>query len=140
MKKTIIIMFCVLVYSAKACAQQNQQTDPMGKAFFPPELVMHNQDAINLTEAQRNSIAKEMQEAQSEFISAQWGLTKETEKLKSIIEKEKPSEQDALDQFEKIVTMENKIKRRQIILLIRIKNLLNHEQQEKLQRIKTNEQ
>ena len=139
MKKTIIIFFCALVYSANMFAQQSEQADPMGKAFFPPELVMHNQDAINLTEAQRNSMAKEMQDAQSEFMSAQWSLSKETEKLKIIIQKEKPSEQEALEQFEKIVAMENKIKRRQIILLIRIKNLLSHEQQEKLQKIKGNE-
>jgi Spy/CpxP family protein refolding chaperone len=131
-------MFCALVYSANLFAQQNPPDDAMGKALFPPELVMNNQDAINLTESQRNSIAKEMQEAQSEFVSAQWGLSKETGKLKSLIEKEKPSEQDVLDEFEKIVTLENKIKRRQIILLVRIKNILSHEQQEKLQRIKGN--
>ena len=139
MKKTMMIIFCALVYSTNLFAQQNQQDDPMGKALFPPELVMHNQDAINLTESQRNSIGKEMQQAQSEFMNVQWGLSKETEKLKSLIEKEKPSEQDVLDQFEKIVALETKIKRRQIILLVRIKNLLNHEQQEKLQKIKGNE-
>jgi Spy/CpxP family protein refolding chaperone len=139
MKKTMMIMFCTLAYSTILFAQQNQQADPMAKALFPPELVMQNQEAINLTETQRNSISKEMQEAQSEFMSVQWGLSKETGKIKSLLEKEKPSEQDVLDQFEKIVALENKIKRKQIILLIRIKNLLSHEQQEKLQKIKGNE-
>ena len=139
MKKTMIIMFCALVCSTNLFAQQDQQADPIGNALFPPDLVMHNQDAINLTETQRNSISKEMQDAQSEFVRIQWSLSRETGKLKALIEKERPSEQDVLDQFEKVVALENKIKRRQIILLIRIKNLLSHEQQEKLQKIKANE-
>jgi Spy/CpxP family protein refolding chaperone len=132
-------MFCALGYSTTLFAQQNPPDDPIGKALFPPELVMHNQDAINLTETQRNSISKEMQEAQAEFVNVQWSLSKEMEKLKSLLQMGKPSEPDVLEQLEKVVTMENKIKRRQIILLIRIKNLLTHEQQEKLQKIKANE-
>jgi Spy/CpxP family protein refolding chaperone len=136
MKKIILIMLCVLVYNTNLFAQQNPSNDPMGKAFFPPELVMQNQDAINLTEIQRNNIAKEMQNAQSEFMTLQWDLSKETEKLKSLIEIERPSEKDVLEQLEKILAVENKIKKRQIILLIRIKNLMTHEQQEKLQQLK----
>jgi Spy/CpxP family protein refolding chaperone len=136
MKKIILIMLCVLVYNVKLFAQQNPSNDPMGKAFFPPELVMQNQDAIGLTETQRNNINKEMQNAQAEFMTLQWDLSKETEKLKSLIENEKPSEKDVLEQLEKILVIENKIKKRQITLLIRIKNLLTHEQQEKLQLLK----
>lgn len=136
MKKIILIMLCVLVYNTNLFAQQNPSNDPMGKAFFPPELVMQNQDAINLTEAQRNSISKEMQNAQSEFMTLQWDLSKETEKLKLLIEKERPGEASVLEQLDRMLAIENKIKKRQITLLIRIKNLLSHEQQEKLQQLK----
>jgi len=138
MKKTMMIVLCVLVCNAAVFAQQNTSNDPMAKAFFPPDLVMHNQDAINLTEAQRNNISKEMQDAQSEFVAFQWDLSKETEKLKSLVEKEKPSEREVVEQLEKVFAVENKIKKRQIILLIRIKNLLSHDQQAKLQELKGN--
>lgn len=136
MKKIILIMLCVLVYNANLFAQQNPSNDPMGKAFFPPDLVMQNQDAIGLTETQRNSISKEMQNAQSEFMTLQWDLAKKTEKFKLLIEKEKPGEAAVTEQLEQMLTIENKIKKRQITLLIRIKNLLTHEQQEKLQKLK----
>jgi Spy/CpxP family protein refolding chaperone len=136
MKKIILIMLCVMVCNANLWAQQNPPDDPMGKALFPPDLVMQNQDAIGLTELQRNSISKEMQSAQSEFMSLQWDLAKESEKLKSLIEKEKPTEASVLEQLDRMLSIENKIKKRQITLLIRIKNLLSHEQQEKLQQLK----
>ncbi len=138
MKKLLLIVLSIWLSAASLSAQQNPSHDPMGKAFFSPELVMQNQDAIGLTEAQRNSINKELQSAQSEFMNLQWDLSKESEKLKSLIEKEKPSEKDVLEQIEKILAVESKIKKRQITLLIRIKNLLSHEQQEKLQQLKAN--
>ncbi len=136
MKKMFLIVLSTWLSAANLFAQQNPSNDPMGKAFFPPELVMQNQDAIGLTEAQRNSINKELQSAQSEFMNLQWDLSKESEKLKSLIEKEKPSEKDVLEQLDKILAIENKIKKRQLTLLIRIKNQLTHEQQEKLQQLK----
>jgi len=117
-------------------AQHNPGVDPIGKAFFPPEIVMQNQQAINLTETQRNNITKEMQNAQSEFMNLQWELENETEKFNTLIQKEKPAEAEVLSQLERMLAIENKIKKRQISLLIRIKNILSHEQQETLQKLK----
>ena len=110
MKKIIPIMLCVLFYNANLFAQQNSSNDPMGKAFFSPELVMQNQQAINLTEAQRNSISKEIQNAQAEFMILQWDISKETEKFKLLIEKEKPGEAVVTEQLEQMLAIENKIK------------------------------
>ncbi len=71
-------------------------------------------------------------------MTLQWGLAKEMEKLKGLIQNENPSENDVLEQLDKVLSAENKIKRRQITLLVRLKNTLTHEQQEKLLKIKNN--
>ena len=134
MKKLLLIITIAVAGQASVFAQHNP--DPIGKAFFPPEMVMQNQQTINLTEAQRNSISKEMQNAQSEFMNLQWELEKETEKFKALIQKEKTAEDNVIEQLEQMLTIENKIKKRQISLLIKIKNLLSHEQQETLQKLK----
>ena len=136
MKKLLLIMTITIAGETGVFSQHNPDSDPIGKAFFSPEIVMQNQQAIDLTEAQRNSISKEMQSAQSEFMTLQWELEKETEKFKTLIQKEKPAEAEVLGQLERMLQIENKIKKRQINLLIRIKNLLSHEQQEILQRLK----
>jgi len=135
MKKVIFIILSALVTEATLFAQQNITDDPLAKAFFPPELVMQNQQAINLTEAQRNSLIKEIQNAQTEFMSLQWDLQKETEKLKFLVEKEKPVEAEVTEQLGQLLAIENKIKKRQISLLVRIKNLLTSEQQVKLRQL-----
>jgi hypothetical protein len=66
----------------------------------------------------------------------QWDLQKEMEKFKSLVEKENPAETQVLEQMERMLVIENKIKKRQITLMVRIKNLLSHEQQEKLRSLK----
>jgi Spy/CpxP family protein refolding chaperone len=137
MKKVMLIILSVLVTETTLFAQQNTTEDPLGKAFFPPELVMQNQQAINLTEAQRNSLSKEIQNAQTEFMSLQWDLQKETEKLKFLVEKENPVEAEVTEQLGQLLAIENKIKKRQISLLVRIKNLLTSEQQVKLRQLRS---
>lgn len=136
MKKLVLICLGIFVYCVHLLAQQGASDDPVGRAFFAPELVMQNQQAINLTENQRNNITKELQNAQSEFTGLQWDLQKEMEKFKTLIEKENPKEEEVVDQLERMLSIENKIKKRQITLLLRIKNALNPAQQEKLQRLK----
>ena len=138
MKKILFVLVSSFLVHAALPAQQQPQHDPIGDAFFPPETVMQNQQAINLTEGQRNTIMKEIQTAQSEFMTLQWDLQKEVEKFKGLIEKVKPIEQEVISQLEKMLSVENKIKKRQITLLVRIKNALNGEQQEILQRLKKN--
>jgi Spy/CpxP family protein refolding chaperone len=137
MKQSMFILLSVLAFSATAFAQQNSSDDPFAKAFFPPELVMQNQVAIHLTDAQRSDISKEMQNAQAEFVTLQWDLQKESEKLKSLIEKENPIEASVTDQLGRVLDVENKIKKKQISLMVRIKNLLTHEQQLKLQQLRS---
>jgi Spy/CpxP family protein refolding chaperone len=137
MKKLMFIILSALVTETTLFAQQNITDDPLAKAFFPPELVMQNQQAINLTEAQRNSLIKEIQNAQTEFMSLQWDLQKETEKLKFLVEKEKPVEAEVTEQLGQLLAIENKIKKRQISLLVRIKNLLTSEQQVKLRQLRS---
>ncbi len=136
MKKILLILSFTLVTNVILFAQQNKDEDPIGKAFYSPELVMQNQQAINLAETQRNTIQKELEAAQSEFMTMQWNLQKEMEKFKLLIVKEKPVETEVSEQLDRMLAIENKIKKRQITLLTRIKNLLSHEQQEKLMRLK----
>ncbi|MEO6454728.1 MAG: hypothetical protein ABIN97_11670 [Ginsengibacter sp.] len=136
MKKLSFIILISFTCNAMLFAQQQTSEDPFKKSLFPPELIMQNQQTISLTESQRNSITKEMQDAQSEFMTLQWNLEKEAEKFKALIEKIKPDEKDVTDQLEKMLGVENKIKKRQISLLIRIKGALTPEQQEKLKNLK----
>jgi Spy/CpxP family protein refolding chaperone len=136
MKTIILTSLGLLLASLMVTAQQGKEEDPIAQSFFSPELVMQNQQSIGLTETQLTNIQKEIQAAQSEFMPLQWDLQKEMEKFKSLISKETLSESEVAAQLDRMLTIENRIKKRQILLMTRIKNALSREQQEKLRQIR----
>src|ERR1700756_5603215 len=58
--------------------------DPLGQSFFPPELVMGNQQAIGLTDEQKSYLRTEIRDAQIKFTDLQWKLQDEAEKMVSV--------------------------------------------------------
>ncbi len=136
MKTIILASLGLLLATLTVTAQQGKEEDPIAQSFFSPELVMQNQQSIGLTETQLENIQKEMQSAQAEFTPLQWDLQKEMEKFKSMISKTTLLEADVTAQLDHMLTIENKIKKRQILLMTRIKNTLSRDQQEKLKQIR----
>ena len=110
--------------------------DKIGRAFFPPELVMRNQKAINLTPDQQNAIREEMREAMPRFTELQWQLSAEEEALESLIRADAPDEKQILAQFDKLMLAESELKRVQFGMLVRIKSILKPEQQQLLRELK----
>ena len=107
--------------------------DPLGQSFFPPELVMQNQQAIGLTDEQKSYLRTEIRDAQIKFTDLQWKLQDEAEKMLSVARQPHVDEQQALAQLEKVLAVEREFKRAQIALLVHIKNKLTPEQQAKLE-------
>jgi len=134
MKARLLWLGAVLLLAASARAQQ--PNDPMGENFFAPELVMQNQQAIGLSEEQRDSLKTELRQAQMKFTEWQWKLQDEMEKLVLLAKQPRVDEQQALAQLEKVLSIEREVKRAQVALLVRIKNKLTPEQQAKLVEIR----
>lgn len=130
----LIVCLLLLIPFGSAQAQQ-PAPDFMAENLFPPEAVMQNQQAIGLTQEQKDSLKGELRRAQTQFTELQWQLQDEVEKLATVVKQQQIDEAQALAQLDKVLTAEREIKRAQIALLIRIKNRLSAEQQAKLQEI-----
>ena len=104
--------------------------------IFPPELVMQNQRAIGLTEAQANEIKGHVQQAQAIFTDIQWTIQRDMEIFVEMLSKESIDEGPALEQLGKILMQEAQVKRTRLTLALRIKNVLTADQQQKLRAIR----
>jgi Spy/CpxP family protein refolding chaperone len=131
----ILPIFLVLAGAALALAQ-NPPDDPLRDHFFPPELVMQNQQAIGLGDDQKSFLKTALREAQQRFTELQWKLEDEMERFVALIKQPQVNEQQALAQLEKVLAAEREVKLTQISLLIRIKDHLRPEQQARLQEIR----
>ena len=112
------------------------EDDPMARYLVPPELIMGHSQEIGLQEKQRAAIKAEVQKAQSKFIDAQWDLKEESEKMLRLLQQTPADEGRVLEQADKVMALEREIKKTQLSLLIRIRNVLTPEQFAKLEEIR----
>src|SRR5918911_4374194 len=140
MKLRVYVSCAVLIFVAVVVrAQQPPQTpqpDPIGENLFPPELVMQYQQAIGLSEEQRDLIKAEIQKAQARFTDLQWQLQSEVETMASLLRAPRADEQQTPAPLDKILGLERELKRAQFTLVVRIKNILSPEQQARLRELK----
>lgn len=133
MKTGVLCVFAfLLLFTAGVTRAQQPDQDPMGQSFFAPDLVIQHQEAIGLTGEQKEYLKTEIRQAQLKFTELQFKLQDEAEKLLGLIKQTHVDEQQVLAQVDKVLAAEREVKRQQVTLLVRIKNKLTPEQQEKL--------
>src|SRR5689334_6278795 len=112
MKSKVYILCLVLFLAGTAVitrgvlhAQQPQppSKDPISENLFSPELIMQNQEAINLTDEQKNTLKLELRQAQTKFTELQWQMEDQAEKMASLLKQPHPDEQQVLAQLDKVL-------------------------------------
>ena len=114
------------------CGPRPPDGDPLARYLFPPELVMANQQAINLTDRQRSELQQAMKDAQGKFIDLQFRMSGEVESLQRLIQASSVDEAKVLGQVDRVLAVEREVKHVQLSVMIRIKNLLTEQQQARL--------
>ena len=133
-KKTIPAITLIIV--GHTLWAQHPPRDPMEENLFPPELIMHNQRALDLSEEQEDFIKNEIVSARAQVTELEWDLQGAMQSMSSLMQQEKINEEAVLNQLENVLTLEHGIKKTHLSLVIRIKNQLNPEQREKLMLLK----
>jgi Spy/CpxP family protein refolding chaperone len=134
--RDLYIPIVLLLAGSAVALAQSPPEDPLRDVFFPPELVMQNQQAIGMTDDQKSSFKAELRQAQQRFTELQWKLDDEMERFLALAKQPQVDEQQALAQLDKVLAAEREVKRTQISLLIRIKDHLRPEQQARLQEMR----
>jgi len=114
---------------------QQPPDDPMRDVLFPPEVIMQHQQAVGLSDKQKNTLKTEVRQAQTKFTELQWTLQDEVERLVALLKQPKVDEKQAAAELDKVLAAEREIKRTQLMLLIRIKNNLTPPQQTQLREL-----
>ena len=138
MLNRILFLFVLSGALVSLQAQETKTTDdPLRDHLIAPELVMQHQQAIGLSEAQKTTIKKEVKSTQSRFFDLQWDLKEQMDQFAALLSKDQVEEEHALAQLEKILAIESDIKKAQMTLMIRIKNVLTPQQQREIKEIRS---
>jgi Spy/CpxP family protein refolding chaperone len=134
-----LALFVLLLSAAASWAQGSQPQpgqDPIAQNLFPPELVMKYRSDINLDDRQVKAINDAIQKAQTKFLDMEWDMQSESQKLIQLLKARPTDENAVLAQVDRVLDREREIKKTQISLLVRIKNLLTDAQQNKLMELR----
>jgi hypothetical protein len=110
--------------------------DPLARLLLPPDLVLSHQQAINLTEQQRQTIQSTMFDTQKKLLDQQIKLKADVEKLQSLLRGGAPDEARVLEEMDRVLGAERDIKRAQLSLMVKLKNSLTPQQQSQLEALR----
>jgi Spy/CpxP family protein refolding chaperone len=111
----------------------------ISRELFPPELVMRHQEEIGLSEDQKSKLVHAMQAMQSDLVPLQFEMGEAAGKLREALSAPRIDEEKAGGLADKLMALETQIKRRHLTTMIRIKNVLTPDQQERLRALREQE-
>jgi len=126
MKKILFIY--IMLFAGVANAQ-----DLFQKNIYSADRVMEMRQDLDLTESQALKIKKIHSENAGKFSAMKWDLDDETAKLKTLLDESKIDEAAVQKQMDKVLALENSLKKQQLSTMVSIKNQLSTVQQGILQ-------
>ncbi len=129
LKNGIAIIACLMLCSGLAMAQdRGGKPDPFKGKLFAPDIILRNQAELSLTKEQYTAIKAAVVDVQANVAGHEWDLREAYQKIMSALDESPIDEQEVLENVNDALLAENQVKKQQVVMLIRLKNLLNDEQ------------
>ncbi len=122
--------------SPSVVSQGAPSADPLADHVFPPELVMQHQAELQLTSDQQRTVVTAIQTTQSEMVDLQWKMIAARDALFAALDADPVDERLVLERADALFDLERNVKRRQIRLLVQVKNTLTPTQRSTLREIR----
>jgi len=135
LNRIIILMLASLALVSNP-ARADEPADPLAERLFPPDLILHNGEAIGLSDEKRQEIVSRMEKAQARFQELEPALRKERDAMVALLDREKADETVLLKQLDALIAREREMKREQFGLMLSLRNLLTGQQQARLKELR----
>lgn len=138
MKRMLAVTVLALALGSTPLPAQGPKPgeDPLARLLFDPQLVLKFARELSLQAAQRATIINSIKEAQGDILDLQLQMAERHEDLIKAVEAQPVDEKAAMAVAESVLGLEREMKQKQLLLLIRIKNALTREQQNRLRELR----
>ena len=128
---------CLVLLASVAVAQgQGKQKDPFKGKLFAPNVILENQDALGLSKEQFTAIRGAVVTVQGAVAEHEWDLREAYMQAMEDLDEVPVDEEKVLKSIQAALLAENEVKKLQVGLLIKLRNLLTDEQMAYLQAVK----
>jgi len=126
MKLTLLVL--ALVAGAAMAQGPGGDKDVFRGKLFAPDIILQHQDELNLSREQFTKIRAAVVEVQANVAEHEWDLREAYQRVLSDLD-EKPVDADkVLQHVQAVLEAENEVKKLQMGMLIKLRNLLTDEQ------------
>jgi len=129
-------IWLVLFTHAASAQGQGGQTDVFKGKLFPPNIILEHQDELNLSKEQFTAIRAAVVEVQGNVAEHEWDLREAYQRAMADLDESPVDEDKVLENIDAVLRAENEVKKLQVAMLIRLRNLLTDEQMAYLQSVK----
>ena len=127
MKKGIlIVLFGCLAFTTTMGA--GPKADMFQGKLFPPNVILEHQADLNLTREQFTAIKAAVVEVQSNIAEFEWDMREAQQNIMAELDQSPVDEKRVLEHVSAVLAAENQVKKQQMTMLIRLRNLLTTEQ------------
>ena len=134
MKKGILCLLAV-VSLGMGSAMAEQPKDVFKGKLFAPNIILENRDALQLSKEQFTAIRAAVVEVQAGVAEHEWDMQEAYQALMLELDKAPIDENKVLEYAGSALLAENQVKKKQMTMLVRLKNLLTAEQIDHLEAV-----
>jgi allophanate hydrolase subunit 1 len=128
MRKEFLIVAMIMSLVAGTAMAAGPKEDPFQGRLFPPNLILENQADLDLSKQQFTDIKAAVVDVQTKVAEHEWDLREAYQALLAELDKAPIDDKKVLELVDAALRAENEVKKQQVAMLIKLKNLLNEEQ------------
>ena len=136
MSKGILVLLGLLCLAASPGFAQEQKADPFKGKLFAPNVILHHRAELDLTKQQFTDIRMAVVDIQANVAEFEWDVAEAYQQLLAELDKSPIDEDVVLEHVNAALRAENEVKKLQVAMLVRLKNLLTDEQVAYLESVK----
>ena len=133
MKNGILVLLAAISLGSGIASAADPKMDVFKGKLFAPNIILEHQAELNLNKQQFTAIRNAVVEVQGNMAGFEWDLREAYLKLMAELDKVPIDEKRVLEYASAAMLAENEVKKQQMLMLIRLRNLLTDEQIEFLQ-------
>ena len=122
----IVLLVCSLLLGSADAA--NAQKDVFKGKLFPPNVILQHQAELDLSKEQFTAIKTAVVEVQANVAEHEWDMREAYVGVMTELDKSPVDEERVMALVNTVLLAENEVKKEQMTMLIRLRNLLTDEQ------------
>ena len=128
MKKRILIAIAAACLCLGSALAAQPKADVFKGKLFPPNIILQHQEELGLSKEQFTAIKAAVVEVQANVAEHEWDMREAYVSIMAELDKTPVDEEHVVSLVNSVLLAENEVKKEQMAMLIRLRNLLTADQ------------